>query len=95
MQEAIVAIIVVCAAWVVAKRYVPKTIRQTVRTSIVVAAKRFGWNGIARKLEMKIQSAPTCADGCSSCEACGAFGTIAAKKKLANTAEALKRTASR
>lgn len=97
MQEAIVAVIVVYAAWVVAKRYVPKTIRQAVRTSIVVAARRIGWNFVAHKFEMEIQPAPTCADGCSSCDGCGAADMTPARKQLAINVnvEALKRTSSR
>ena len=95
MQETIVALIVAYAAWVVAKRYMPKAIRQTVRASIVVAAKRLGWNSVAHKFEMEIQPAPACADACSTCGGCGATDTTPEKKQLTISVEALKRTASR
>jgi hypothetical protein len=93
MQESIVAVIVAYAVWVVAKRYAPKSLRRALRAWIERTAMRFGWTGIAAKLEAKRQAEAACASGCGACGGCASGDAAsAAKKQFTITPEALKRT---
>jgi hypothetical protein len=92
MQEIIVAVIVTYAAWVVAKRYAPKKVRQFVRARSVGFATHIGWTWLARKFDVAESGASSCADGCGSCGACGTTETAPGVKQFSITPEALKRT---
>lgn len=94
MQEWIVAIIVACAAWVVVKRYMPKTVTHTVRMQIARAAKKLGWSRIARKFELQTQTA-ACADGCSTCGGCGSQEAPPVEKQSATMVKILRRAGPR
>jgi hypothetical protein len=93
MQEAIVAIIVIAAAWVVAKRYAPKAIRRALRGLVVVIARRLGWSGLASKFVAEPE--PDCADGCGACSGCSPTDAAIAAETSTISVEALKRTAPR
>lgn len=69
MQQWIVGAIVAYAFWVVTKRYAPKAMRTAVRRWSGRAARRFGLNGIADRLEKDRQAAAR-GDGCGSCGGC-------------------------
>ena len=62
MQELIVFVIVVCAAWVVAQRYGPAPLRRVLTGMRANVARRFGLLG------KPAQGSPSCGgcDGCSS-----------------------------
>ena len=92
IQESIVALIVAYAAWVVAKRYAPKPLRQRVRAWTVKAATRLGWTRIAAKFDAADSGASSCADGCGTCGGCGSDDTTPAAKQFTITPEALQRT---
>lgn len=94
MQEAIVAVIVASAVWVVAKRYAPKSVQITVRMWIAHILKKFHLNGAADKLEAAAQARAN-ASGCGSCGACSTTGSSPAEKQFTITPEELKRTARR
>jgi hypothetical protein len=72
MQQAIVIVIVVCAAWAVARRYAPAVVRQAVRRAAIRAAGRLGWMRIATRLEAKGAAPASCGDGCGTCGGCNA-----------------------
>jgi hypothetical protein len=95
MQESIVALIVAYAAWVVARRYAPKPVRQWVRAWKVRVATRLGWTRIAAKFDVSDSGASSCADGCGTCGSCDSAGTKPAVKQFAITPEALKQTIKR
>lgn len=76
MQEWIVGLIVVCAFWVVAKRYMPKAVQRALRAWMAQAAKRLGWNGIAARFAASGQAAASCSDGCGSCGGCGSNDSL-------------------
>lgn len=71
MQAWIVALIVACAGWAVAKRYAPNSLRQAVRAWNARAARRLGWKRMAKRLETNQPAASSCGDGCRSCGGCG------------------------
>lgn len=70
MQEWIVGLIVACAFFAVARRYMPKALRRAMRARLAPAARRFGWNSLAARLAAAEQAA-SCSDGCGSCGGCG------------------------
>lgn len=69
MQEIIVALIVACAAFVVARRYLPASARNALRTWSAKAANKLGWPSMANKLTAA--AAQDCGSGCGSCKSCG------------------------
>lgn len=75
MQEAVVGLIVVCAFWAVAKRYLPKAVRRAIRSQSVRMAKRLGWHRIADQLSAAEEKGGSCSDGCGSCGGCGTDAT--------------------
>ncbi|WP_136419596.1 DUF6587 family protein [Herbaspirillum sp. ST 5-3] len=96
MQEVIVAAIVVFAAWMVLRRYLPKSAKRVLRVALVGLMKRCGLKKAADRIERRAEAAAaSCADGCGSCGGCGPKGKGPAQTKFAITPEALKRTASR
>jgi hypothetical protein len=71
MQNAIVALIVVYAAWTVAKRYAPKSLRAWARFTAAAAARRAGFARFADKLQtVSPASSSSCGDGCGTCGGC-------------------------
>lgn len=94
MQEAIVALVVLYAAWAVAKRYVPRPVRRFVRAWSARMARRAGWHRIAARLEAPAQAAASCADDCSSCHGCDPVKADAGSR-AAITPEALRHTTRR
>lgn len=66
MQETIVALIVFFACWTVAKRYLPKAMRQAIRSRSVRSAQKAGLRRLAAWLSKEEQGG-SCADGCGSC----------------------------
>jgi hypothetical protein len=70
MQEAIVGLVVAFACWTVATRYLPKVIRQAIRSWSVRSAQRAGLHRLAAWLSKEEQGG-SCADGCGSCGGCG------------------------
>jgi hypothetical protein len=94
MQQVLVALIVACAFFAVARRYMPRALRQMLRRRIAHAASRLGWHGVARKLETAAPAAPSCADGCDTCGGCSS-GDAPKERRSGITPEELKRTASR
>ncbi len=90
MQEAVVAVIVAYAAFVVARRYAPQPFKRRVRSMVAGFAGRLRWNGMARRLASEVQ-ATSCSDGCNTCAGCGS-ATPASEKQFMITPEALKRT---
>jgi hypothetical protein len=96
MQEWIVAIIVAYAAWVVAKRYMPKAVKQTVRMQIARTAKKLGWGRVASKFEPDTQTvSSSCADGCGTCGGCGSKDASPVEKQSATTVKVLTRAGPR
>jgi hypothetical protein len=95
MQQAIVLVIVVCAAWVVARRYTPAAVRQAVRGAATRAAARLGWTRIATRLEAKGATPASCGDGCSTCGGCNAGSPTPGPAQFTIDPKQLKRTAPR
>jgi hypothetical protein len=71
MQEIIVAIIVICATFVVVRRYAPRTLRQTWRSFLARTARRLGWTSLEKNLTAPTLTTASCADGCGACKGCG------------------------
>ena len=71
MQEAVVAVIVVFAAWSVLTRYAPRALRQACRAQAAKLARRGGWNWLEKKLAAPAAAGGSCADGCGPCGGCG------------------------
>jgi hypothetical protein len=88
MQEAIVAVIVAYAVWVVAKRYAPKPVRLALANLATRAALWLGWNRLAAKFEPK----PQVSSACGSCGGCGSASSKTSGQRFTMTPEALKRT---
>jgi len=86
MQTAIVAVIVLYAAWVVVKRYAPQALRRAVGNRLAALGRRLGWSWLERKCSAAA-TAPT-----SACGACGACGGCARGKMAPPSAKSLKRT---
>jgi hypothetical protein len=70
MQEWIVGLIVVFAAWTVAKRYAPKAVRRAMRAGAGAVARRAGLNRWADRLQSAPAASASCDDGCGSCGGC-------------------------
>jgi hypothetical protein len=64
MQEWIVALIVMLAAFMVVKRYGPRSLRDAITRGQIRLARRFGLQGLAKRLVEKQNS------GCGGCDAC-------------------------
>ena len=94
-QQWIVAAIVACAFWAVARRYMPKAMRQALRRWTVQRARGFGLDGVAARLEARADAGGSCGDGCGSCGSCGPAPKEGGPKEFSVSVEALKRTASR
>jgi hypothetical protein len=90
MQEAIVAVIVAFAFLAVAKRYMPKSARRTVRLAIARGAKKLGWSRVASKFEAGTEAASSCADGCGTCAGCGPADTASTNKQALISPETLR-----
>lgn len=84
MQEVIVAVIVLCAALAVLKRYLPRTVRAALRRKAGRIAGKIGWGALAGALEKKgsEESAASCDDGCGTCGGCQAGDPIADKRTI-------------
>lgn len=95
MQEAIVTLIVFCAAIVVVKRYAPKALKRAARSWSAQVAARLGWNALAAKIAERAEDGASCGSGCGSCGACGSEAAKPAKDKSTISPEALKRTIAR
>ncbi len=91
MQEAIVALIVVCASWMVARRYLPKSFKSNLRLRAAHALRRFGWENAAHRLEEVPEAAPNCATGCGSCGGCDARDAGLSQSEFAITRDSWKR----
>ncbi|MGE5650161.1 MAG: DUF6587 family protein [Bacillota bacterium] len=70
MQEWIVGLIVAGAFVAVLKRYLPKALRNALRSRLERLARRLGWEKLAARLAAP-EPAASCSDGCSSCGGCG------------------------
>ncbi len=92
MQEAIVALVVLCAAVVVLRRYAPKTVKQMARSWATRAMTKLGWHALAAKFAEKAEDGASCGSGCGSCGACGSDTAKPAEKQSTISAEALKQT---
>jgi hypothetical protein len=71
MQEMIVFLIVACAAWMVAVRYMPAALRRIAWERISALARRQGWMRLARHADMRLQGTASCSTGCKQCDGCG------------------------
>jgi hypothetical protein len=89
MQELIVAAIVLCAALVVAKRYLPDSLQRKLRTHLSNLAERVGWSALGAKLAPPVRSGATCGTGCGKCGSSDATGSA---PQASITPDALKRT---
>jgi predicted ABC-type sugar transport system permease subunit len=86
MQEWIVGLIVVVAAWTVAKRYAPGAVRSAIRAGAAAVARRAGLSGWADRLQSTPAASSSCGDGCGSCGGCSSETSSAAKNgSLHNT----------
>jgi hypothetical protein len=93
MQEIIVALIVLCAAVAVLKRYAPKALKQWARSWGARTARRIGWLALAERIERQAQAGASCADGCGTCGNCGSAGQAApVEKQTVISVESLKQT---
>lgn len=92
MQELIVAIIVACSAFAVARRYLPASVRNAARRLAANAALQLGWQDLAGKLAVQGPVATSCADGCGPCNGCGTV-SAAGPASFGISPDALKRTA--
>lgn len=95
MQELIVAIIVVFAFWIVAKRYAPQPVTIFCYALLARCAKWLGWNGVENKFRKKTEAASSCASGCGKCGGCGDSGSTShTKEKNISMPASLKRSGS-
>ena len=94
MQQVIVGIIVLMAAWIVARKYLPKPVRRRVSAITARAARRIWMRSLARWLETDLPAASSCADGCGSCGNCGPTA-MPNDVTFAISADALKQTIKR
>ena len=96
MQELIVALVVTYAAWAVARRYAPKAMRAWVRATAVSTLRRAGFTAMADKMQTAAAAAPSCSDGCSSCDTCSSNSSAKpAAKSGSISVEQLRNTISR
>lgn len=70
MQEAIVAAVVLYAAWAVTRRYAPLAWKTAYANLMLRTAKRFGWNRLVNRLERRKSSQSSCTSGCDTCGGC-------------------------
>lgn len=93
MQEAIVGLIVACAAWAVVTRYAPKPLREHMRMLPVRLLQAAGLTRLAARLARRSSGASGCGDGCGSCGGCD---TAAGSRSPSSISpDALRRTARR
>jgi hypothetical protein len=71
MQELIVAVIVAFAAWVVLRKYLPRTWRRRLAGSSAGVARSAGLMRLALWLERDLPAAASCGSGCGTCGSCG------------------------
>jgi hypothetical protein len=71
MQEFIVAVIVAFAAWVVLRKYLPRTWRRRLAGSSAGVARSAGLMRLALWLERDLPAAASCGSGCGTCGSCG------------------------
>lgn len=72
IQNIIVFLVVACAGWAVAIRYMPSALRHLIWQRISDVAHRRGWLRIAAHADTKREAAPACSSGCKQCDNCGA-----------------------
>jgi hypothetical protein len=93
VQNLIVAVIVVLAAWAVARRYLPKTLRQRAAGFTARVARGSGMARMANWLEADLPADSSCGSGCGTCGNCGTGDAKAAPmNEFSISPEALKRT---
>ena len=94
MQEIIVAVIVLLATWVVARKYLPAPLRRRTAALSARLLRRIGLETIALRLEQDLPAAASCADGCGSCGNCGDVAPTAKPRpqQFSITPDALKKT---
>jgi hypothetical protein len=91
MQEAVVTIIIVWAAYVVAKRYAPKILRRKLNALMARAARQSGLPKLATRFELKVMKSNACADdGCGACGGCKANHSTSTEKRIVITPRTLK-----
>ena len=78
MQELIVTVIVVFAAWVVLRKYLPRSWRRRLAGSTASAARCAGLSRLALWLERDLPAAASCGSGCGTCGSCGSGAPVAA-----------------
>ena len=61
LQQIVVALIVIVAAWVVIRKYLPKPLRRRTAALSAVAARRAGAGRLAQWLETDLPAAASCA----------------------------------
>ena len=91
MQEMIVTVIVLLATWVVARKYLPATVRRRTAGRSARLLRGAGLGRAALWLEQELPAASTCADGCGSCGNCGP-APAAHAPSFSITPDALKQT---
>lgn len=91
MQETIVSLIVLLAAGVVGRRYLPAGLRRRAAATVAQLLRRLGFTPAALWLEQTLPAASSCADGCGSCGNCTPVAG-AASSQFSITPEALKQT---
>ena len=91
MQEMIVTVIVLLATWVVARKYLPPTVRRRAAARLARLSRRAGLARFALWLEQELPAASSCADGCGSCGNCGP-APAASAPSFSITPDALKQT---
>ena len=93
LQNLIVAVIVVLAAWAVARRYLPKTVRRRTAGFSARRARQLCLPRLAGWLEADLPAASSCGSGCGTCGNCGTGDTQASTPpEFSITPDALRRT---
>ena len=92
MQEFLVGLIVVSAAWAVVVRYAPKALTRGARKLLANALRAVGLVRVADYLGKNPQGS-SCADACGSCGGCDPIKTTAKGAVSTITPDAIKRTA--
>lgn len=92
MQEIIVALIVLVAAWTVARKYLPASVRHRSAAIAARTVRGLGLVTIAAWLEVELPVGSSCADGCKSCGSCGPGASAVGKTTFAVSVASLKRS---
>lgn len=91
LQQVIVGLIVLVAAWAVARKYLPVQVRRRMAGGMARVLRGVGLTRLAVWMEKELPAAASCGGGCGPCGGCGSgAGSDVGKNEFSISVEELR-----